>query len=142
VEIPSGLADEAKFDLIAERAAEAGLLPPGAPTAAVHRLYRVFRANWQAILDYRPAVTDLDLVLLRATGALPEVLAPMHRAAGTRHLDPTNGWADLTHGQVHVIDVPGDHLVLLEEPHVVAVAREVVAVTTGRRTTVAGGAGS
>ncbi|WBB80295.1 amino acid adenylation domain-containing protein [Micromonospora sp. WMMD882] len=142
VGIPAELDDEAKFDFIAGRAVAAGLLPSGASTAPVRRLYRVFRANWQAILDYRPPVTDQDIVLLRASGALPDVLAPMHRAAGSRHLDATNGWADLTRGRVDVIDVPGDHLVLLEEPHVSAVAREVVAVTTGRRTTLLGGSGS
>lgn len=56
---------------------------------------------------------------------LPDVLATMHGAAGSRHKDRTNGWSDMTDGPLQVIDVPGDHLTIMEEPYVAHVAKTV-----------------
>jgi amino acid adenylation domain-containing protein len=114
---------EAKLDFIADRAGAAGVL--GGTRASVRRLYEVFLANWQAILDYRPPVEPQDLTLLRATEPLPDVLLPMHAVAGTLHEDPTNGWDRLSCGRLDILDVPGDHLVLMEEPYVAAVAEHI-----------------
>ncbi|MFI0981730.1 amino acid adenylation domain-containing protein [Streptomyces sp. NPDC021093] len=126
VPLPEGLDDEAKFDFIVGHATQAGVLPAGSSRTTVRRLFRMFKAHWQAILTYRPEPADGDLVLLRATSELPEILQPMHGAAQSLHEDPTNGWGDLTTGRLQVVDVPGDHLVLLEEPHVNDVARTFV----------------
>ncbi|CAM5380869.1 Dimodular nonribosomal peptide synthase OS=Streptomyces lavendulae subsp. lavendulae OX=58340 GN=dhbF3 PE=4 SV=1 [Streptomyces lavendulae subsp. lavendulae] len=56
---------------------------------------------------------------------LPEVLAAMHGAAGSRHEDESNGWRDITGGPLRVIAVPGDHLTIMEEPYVEHMARTV-----------------
>ncbi len=114
-----------KFDFIARLATEAGVLPAGSSGAVIRRLFRVYQANWQAALDYRPQATDQELTLIRAREPLPDVLATMHGAAGSRHADATNGWRDMTDGPLHVIDVPGDHLTIMEEPHVHHVAKTV-----------------
>jgi thioesterase domain-containing protein len=119
---------EARFDFIAARAGESGVLRPESPTGAVRRLFAVFRANWEAIIGYRPEPCHQDLTLFRARDPLPEVLRPMHTLAGTLHLDPRNGWGELTTGRVEVVEVPGDHLVLMEEPHVAELARGVTEV--------------
>ncbi len=58
------------------------------------------------------------MTLLRADGPLPLALKPMHDAAGTHYGDPKNGWQHWTSGRLDVIDVPGDHLVLMKEPYV------------------------
>jgi thioesterase domain-containing protein len=89
----------------------------------------VFRANWRAALAYRPPVVDQDITLIRASDPLPVPLESVHGAAGSRHTDPHNGWAERTTGHVEVIDVPGDHLTIMTEPHVRAVAEHL---TTGR----------
>ncbi|KOU34160.1 peptide synthetase [Streptomyces sp. WM6378] len=133
VSLPDGLEEEAKFDFIVEHATQAGVLPAGSSRATVRRLFEMFRAHWQAILTYQPEPVDGDVVLLRATSELPEILQPMHGAAQSLHTDPTNGWGDLTTGRLQVVDVPGDHLVLLEEPHVNVVAEKVAeAMTAGQ----------
>ena len=62
------------------------------------------------------------MTLLRADGPLPLALKPMHDAAGTHYGDPKNGWQHWTSGRLDVIDVPGDHLVLMKEPYVETVA--------------------
>ncbi|MFE0042685.1 amino acid adenylation domain-containing protein [Streptomyces albireticuli] len=116
---------EEKFDFIARLATEAGVLPAGSSGAVIRRLFGVYRANWRATLDYRPDVQDQDLTLVRAKQPLPEVLTAMHGAAGSRHQDRTNGWRDMTSGLLRVVDVPGDHLTIMEEPYVEHVARTV-----------------
>ncbi|MFD0384882.1 alpha/beta fold hydrolase [Streptomyces stramineus] len=123
--IPDGLDADGKFAFVVERAVAAGILPADSSQTSVRRLFAMFKAHWHALLTYRPEQADEDLVLLRATAPLPQVLEPMHGAASSLHQDPSNGWRDLTTGRVEVIDVPGDHLVLLEEPHVGAVAEQV-----------------
>ncbi|MER6104112.1 amino acid adenylation domain-containing protein [Streptomyces sp. NPDC001832] len=130
VSLPDGLEEEAKFDFIVGHATQAGVLPAGSSRTTVRRLFEMFRAHWQAILTYRPEPVDGNVVLLRATSELPEILQPMHGAAQSLHTDPTNGWGDLTTGGLQVVDVPGDHLVLLEEPHVNVVAEKVAQVMT------------
>ncbi|MEU9076961.1 amino acid adenylation domain-containing protein [Kitasatospora sp. NPDC048538] len=124
--IPDGLrSPEEKFAFMARVASERGVLPAGSSPALIRRLFRVYRANWQAALAYRPPLEDHDLTLIRATEPLPAVLDAMHRAARSRHQDPCNGWSDMTGGRIHVVGVPGDHLTIMEEPHVAHVARSV-----------------
>ncbi|QRX95959.1 MULTISPECIES: thioesterase domain-containing protein [Streptomyces] len=125
ISLPDGLEEEEKFGFIVEHATRAGVLPTGSSRTTVRRLFRMFQAHWRAILSYQPGSGDEDLALLRATAELPEILRPMHRAAQSLHEDPTHGWGALTTGHVEVVDVPGDHLVLLEGPHVNVVARRV-----------------
>ncbi|MCW5253458.1 amino acid adenylation domain-containing protein [Streptomyces sp. SHP 1-2] len=114
-----------KFAFIAQLAVDEGVLPAGATGAVVHRLFQVYEANWRAAFAYRPDVVDQDLVLIHATEPLPEVLDTMHTAIQSMHRDPTNGWRERTSGELTVIDVPGDHLTIMEEPHIAHVVRVV-----------------
>ncbi|WP_055591616.1 amino acid adenylation domain-containing protein [Streptomyces hirsutus] len=113
---------EERFAFMARVASERGVLPAGSSGAAIRRLFGVYRANWQATLAYRPPRDDQDLTLIRAAEPLPAVLSAMHRAAGTRHQDPCNGWSGMTSGRIHVVRAPGDHLTIMEEPYVAHVA--------------------
>ena len=124
--------DEDRLGFIADRAAAAGIIPDYDARTAVRRLFQVYKANWAALLNYRPSPADFDLTLLRATEPLPPVLWPMH-GMHTAHQDPANGWGSYTSGRVDVISVPGDHLVLLDEPNVQSVARAVMEATDTRR---------
>jgi amino acid adenylation domain-containing protein len=123
--LPAHQTIEQNLDYIVERAIAVGVLPQGASRAAVQRLYELFRANWKALIEYRPEVTDIDATLLRANGPLPASLKPMHEIAGTLYEDPCNGWQHWTTGKLNVIEVPGDHLILMKEPYVQAVASAI-----------------
>ncbi|UUU31876.1 amino acid adenylation domain-containing protein [Streptomyces sp. CA-210063] len=124
--IPAELATlEEKFAFIADLAVAEGVLPAGATGAVVHRLFQVYEANWRAAFAYRPDVVDQDMVLIHAREPLPEVLDTMHTAIQSMHRDPTNGWRERTGGELTVIDVPGDHLSIMEEPHIEHVVRVV-----------------
>ncbi|MFY1634920.1 amino acid adenylation domain-containing protein [Solwaraspora sp. WMMB335] len=130
--IPADLGSpQAKLDFVARRAGAAGVLRPGDSQAAVRRLFEVFKANWEAVIAYQPDVIDQDLTLLRAADPLPSLLKPMHDIAGTLHLDPRNGWGELTTGRIDVLDVPGDHLALMEPPYVADVANRITELLTG-----------
>nr|WP_141976046.1 non-ribosomal peptide synthetase [Saccharothrix saharensis] len=132
-QLPAEFSEDEKLDRVLDRAMSAGVLPWGTSRATVKRLYELFRANWRALLDYRPPVTDLDVTLLRADGPLPDSLKPMHRAAGTLHAEPDNGWRHWTTGRLDVVTVSGDHLVLMEEPHVAGVADAITTLLSPNR---------
>ncbi|WP_371681071.1 amino acid adenylation domain-containing protein [Streptomyces sp. NBC_01276] len=116
---------EEKFDFIARLAADEGVLPAGSSGAVIRRLFAVYRANWRAALEYRPEGGYRGLTLIRAMEPLPDVLAAMHGAAGSRHEDESNGWRDMAGGRLRIIAVPGDHLTIMEEPYVEHTARTV-----------------
>jgi thioesterase domain-containing protein len=97
----------------------------------VRRLFGVFAANWRAVQDYRPDVLAEDVALIRATAALPSLLEPAHDAARSLHRDPANGWGGLVGGRLDVVDVPGDHLEMMEEPHVREVANALAELLEG-----------
>ncbi|MES4903354.1 MULTISPECIES: amino acid adenylation domain-containing protein [unclassified Streptomyces] len=112
-----------KFAHIARCAVDLGVLPADSSGSVIRRLFRLYRANWLATLDYRPGTVDQDIVLLRADEPLPAILEAMHGAAGSLHDEPTNGWRRVTTGRIQVIGVPGDHLSIMEEPGVAHVAK-------------------
>lgn len=124
--IPDGLTTlEEKFDFIARLAIEEGVLPAGSTGAVVRRLFHVYEANWKAAFAYRPEVVDQDMVLIHAAEPLPGVLNSMHTAIESMHADPSNGWGERTSGTLEVVDVPGDHLTIMEEPYVAHMVRVV-----------------
>ncbi|MFI1799468.1 amino acid adenylation domain-containing protein [Streptomyces sp. NPDC020379] len=127
--IPGRLATlEEKFDFIAQLAVDEGVLPAGSSGVIVRRLFHVYEANWRAAFAYRPEVVEQDMTLIHAMEPLPPVLDTMHTAIESLHRDPTNGWRERTTGHLNVIDVPGDHLTLMEEPFVKHVVETVTAL--------------
>ncbi|MBF6327248.1 amino acid adenylation domain-containing protein [Nocardia transvalensis] len=111
-----------KFEYVAELAVREGVLPPGSNETVIRRLFDVYAAHACAVVNYRPAPADVDLTLIHAAEPLPEVLETMHRVGGTKFDDPANGWGELITGRLKIIDVPGNHLTIVEEPRVAHVA--------------------
>lgn len=104
--------DEAgRYALILARMVERHLVPPGAGEDELRGLLRVYKANMEAVLRYRP----------QASGTEITVIASAELAAG-RPEDPALGWQSLTSGRVRVHRVPGSHLSMLKPPHVALVA--------------------
>ncbi|MBM4823555.1 amino acid adenylation domain-containing protein [Streptomyces actuosus] len=107
---------------VRELAVRTGMLAARDADTSLRRVFEMFRANWDALIDWRPAPTDQDLVLIRARGSLPDVLKPVHDRAGSLYHEPANGWRRLTTGRVRVVDVPGDHMQIVQDPYVHHVA--------------------
>jgi amino acid adenylation domain-containing protein len=123
VVIPADLrTPDERFDFIAQCAARLGVLPAWGSGPLVRRLFEVYKACARAAVNYQPGVLDRDITLLRATNPLPDKLKGMHDAVGSAYRDPANGWSGRTSASLKVIRVPGDHLTIMEEPHVKSLA--------------------
>ena len=102
-------------------------MPAESSPQSIRRLYEIFRANYEATLNYRHQPLDRDITLLRSIGELPTELAGPHSLAGTMFASPTNGWEILTPRSLRVIEVAGDHLSMMSDPHVADVAAKLSA---------------
>ncbi|BBX69479.1 hypothetical protein MPSYJ_29400 [Mycolicibacterium psychrotolerans] len=113
------------FDSALQYTIEAGIVPAGSSPRLIRRLYEIFRANYQATLDYCHEPLDRDITLLRSIEELPEELTGPHHAVGSMFASPTNGWERLTPRSLRVIPVAGDHLSMMSEPHVADVGAKL-----------------
>lgn len=70
---------------------------------------------------YVPGMFDRPIFLLRALTPHP----PLQAETGASYDDPSYGWQAVTTAPVEVVWLPGEHLTIMHEPHVEAVAAEV-----------------
>jgi thioesterase domain-containing protein/acyl carrier protein len=109
------LGPDGQIAYVAERLAAVDFLPPGTGEVQLRRVLAVYRANTRAVRRYQPGdyPGPEGMVVLRATERpqLPGVLA-----------QDDLGWSEVVGGPVEVLPVPGNHLTLLAEPQVRAVA--------------------
>ncbi|PHM54416.1 amino acid adenylation domain-containing protein [Xenorhabdus sp. KK7.4] len=115
-----------QFEYITEHAIATGAIPQGSSRAVIQRLFDVYKANWKAATDHVADKADINMTLLHATRPLPVILRSMHDAVRSEYRDPKNGWESKTSGYINVIDVPGDHLEIMEEPYVQEVAKVIL----------------
>jgi thioesterase domain-containing protein len=83
---------------------------------------QVARAQYRALKSYSPKTYDGRLTLFRA-----------HMQPFFSSHDPHKGWSRVAAGGMEVRNVPGNHLGMLQEPHVRVLARELSACL-GERT--------
>ncbi|WP_459546294.1 thioesterase domain-containing protein [Nocardia sp. X0981] len=95
-------------------------------------ILRVYQANLEANIGYRPPRSDLPVTLLRAEGAFPIVFGP-ERGPRVPLGDPTQGWDTVRTGRFRVVDVPGNHFTILSETRVGELADALREVLTDRR---------
>ncbi|WP_191488784.1 amino acid adenylation domain-containing protein [Pseudomonas sp. FEN] len=113
----SSLSDTEAFEAIKQHGIDQGIFNASITLVALDQLYRVFRANWQSLLDYRFPPEDLPLTLFAADVELPDVLRAPHEQVGTAFRDPYRGWRSIA-PEVERIAVEGDHLSMMREPHI------------------------
>jgi amino acid adenylation domain-containing protein len=123
----NGTERDASFESMLRYAIEAGIVPAESSPQLIRRLYEMFRANYEATLNYRHEPLDRDITLLRSIEELPAELAGPHRIVGSMFASPTNGWERLTPRSLRVIEVAGDHLSMMSEPHIADVAAKLSA---------------
>ncbi|MFQ6396621.1 alpha/beta fold hydrolase [Nocardia sp. KC 131] len=95
-------------------------------------IQRVYQANLEANVRYRPPESDLPVTLLRARGEFPIVFGP---ARGPRVPlgDRTQGWDTVATGRFRIVDVPGNHFTILSESRVGDLADALRHVLPGGR---------
>ncbi|WP_330253636.1 amino acid adenylation domain-containing protein [Nocardia sp. NBC_00565] len=116
---------EALFDAMLTEAIRSGILPTDSSPQAIRRLYDVFYANYTALLEYRLEPYDRDITLLRAEEGLPPGVDIAHQAVGSMFDSGNNGWRQYAARRFTLVSVPGDHLHMMTEPHVGAVAMQL-----------------
>ncbi|MGL5865738.1 MAG: amino acid adenylation domain-containing protein [Dermatophilaceae bacterium] len=110
------------FAAVLRRTVELGVLPSDGSDRLLRRLYAIFRANYRATVGYIVEPIASQMMLLRATEPMPTALAGAHRMFGGSAGCAANGWARHCEHPVAVLEVPGDHLTMMAEPNVAAVA--------------------
>ncbi|MFG2375584.1 amino acid adenylation domain-containing protein [Streptomyces sp. NPDC048504] len=106
------LGGDAAFDHILQQAAAIGVLAEDADRATILRYFEAYLANGIALQTYLPEPADLDLVLLRAADEQTDY-------------GPKLGWEALIKGELHVIDVAGDHNSVMYPPYAELAARAI-----------------
>jgi amino acid adenylation domain-containing protein len=113
------------FDSILRQAIEAKIVPAESSPQLIRRLYEIFRANYEAGLDYCHEPLDRDITLLKSTERMPADAEHVHHIVGSSFTSPTNGWERLAPRSLTVIDVAGDHLSMMSEPNIADVAAKL-----------------
>ncbi len=100
------------------KAKEEGRLPEECSAEMVEKLFKVFKAHWNALMDYKPTTVTFPITLLKAKEPLPSLLNKAHKVADSQHNDPFNGWRKVTSAKIDVHHLPGDHLGIMIPPNV------------------------
>jgi len=109
------------FEVLAERLVATGWWPADAPRHALAGYLNVYRANLAT--RYRAPASELDVPVTLFTAAVQDLHGTTPAAAAVQQ-QPGWGWPQLVR-DVSRQEVPGDHLGMLTEPHVAALADAV-----------------
>jgi len=93
------------------RSAPARLIPDDADERLARQIFHLFTSNMHAVLNYRPESYEGKLTLFQASEGIVK-----------QRFEPAREWPRLC-DDVEVHMVPGNHLTLIQEPHVEALAR-------------------
>ncbi|MCM3623871.1 amino acid adenylation domain-containing protein [Brevibacillus borstelensis] len=87
------------------------------------RLFRVFQANWTAYRHYVPKSSGQPIILF-TSGDRDEGVTGIYSS-------PSNGWEEVTNGEIEIHELPGNHFTILQSPGVEQIAQSIA--TTMRR---------
>ncbi|MCA1568068.1 MAG: amino acid adenylation domain-containing protein [Acidobacteria bacterium] len=89
-----------------ERAVELNALPASMDMRHMHGLFRSFKDNVEALMEYEPRKYSGHINLFRPKQQLADM-----------PLDPTDGWGALAAGGMELHVTPGDHYSMINMPH-------------------------
>ena len=121
------LAPEARLTCILEKIASQGDWFAGAGPDRLRAYLQVYQANFRTVYEPAADALPVPIALFRSTESSPEDYGPSPEVAAIRQ-DRAWGWDRFSSHPVTVIDVPGDHLTMLLEPHVSVLARHLDAL--------------
>jgi thioesterase domain-containing protein len=113
---------EEQLIVLKARLEETSLLPIGSDLVSVRGLVQVIWANGLAILNYSPKIGYCGLITLFHTKE------SYHDPIGVFENfqdDPTRGWSKLSSGKIEVYTVLGNHMTMLQLPHVQNLAKQL-----------------
>ena len=101
-----------------EQARMIELVPPDVGLIQIERLLKVFKANMQAMLSYKPQVYPNRVTLIRPSEVFSE---DFEDSFG----DPTLGWGKFTSESIEIHAVPGNHYTMLTKRYVPILAERL-----------------
>ena len=108
------LKDEARAMRLIEAARAAEILPHDVGPQQAARIWRIHEANIFANNSYEPQPHQSAMLLFKAKEKNIQVTQ-----------DPLHGWPPLTSGTFEMLEIPGAHESILEEPHVETLAQKL-----------------
>jgi amino acid adenylation domain-containing protein len=114
------LTPEAQLNALLEQAKQERLIPADIEPAQLRWRFRVFEANNRALYTYKPEVYPGRITFLQAREPLPGAQLPS-----------LDGWRALAGGGFEQHAIPGDHLSIVRQPHVQALAEQLASCIAG-----------
>jgi thioesterase domain-containing protein len=102
---------------------QAGILPPDTGPQQLRRILQVTHTNTLAMASYVPQVYPRRITLFKTE--VPGVEAASAEKIDAAIADHTLGWGRFSTQPVTITIVPGDHMTLIHEPHVRALAEQL-----------------
>jgi amino acid adenylation domain-containing protein len=102
---------EEQLEWVLGQARAAQLLSPDVSLAQLRRSFDLYLSGVKAAENYRPPASPIPVLLLRAA----------HAGEG-EETGSASDWSRFSTGKLDVREVPGDHLTMMREPHVSALA--------------------
>ncbi|HEX7314138.1 MAG TPA: amino acid adenylation domain-containing protein [Pyrinomonadaceae bacterium] len=109
-----------KLSRLGQLAVETGALPAGSDARHIQRLFRVFKANIRALVEYEPRKYPGRITLFRA-----------RRRFDDSPSDPLDGWDALASEGVELHVTPGTHYSMIETPYAESLAARLRACVEG-----------
>ncbi len=123
----SGLPPEEKFNYVLNELGKANILTDEVSQTWLRRHIDGYRARMSAVQNYSPGIYSGRITLFRATDLDDEVQERFDETMRTQLRDPTFGWDKLSTQPVEIHDIPGNHSVIVLEPHVQVLAERLSA---------------
>jgi len=114
------LAPDAQLNALLEQAKQERLVPAEIELAQLRLRFRIFEANNRALYRYTPQIYPGCITFLQAREPLPGASLPS-----------LAGWRALAGGGFEHHVIPGDHLSIVRQPHVQALAEQLAACIEG-----------
>jgi len=114
-------ADQSKStQILLDALIRAGIFPPETPLSQLEGFLNVYRSNLQ--MEYKPAskLNSIEVCLIRSVDLQPGHLND--KRVNDVRANPDLGWTDWIESDFIVIQTPGDHLTMLNDPHVSTLA--------------------
>ena len=119
-----GLEPDERLLLILEQGQNHLRVPHDYDLVQARRLLHIYKTNVEALRNYRPRSYSGRVTLFRAheTPSPNNFDSRAFDSSARSDVEPTLGWSALSLQPVEVHEVPGDHISMMTEPHVQALA--------------------
>ncbi len=87
-------------------------------SSEIKHFFMTFNSNLEGLQTYTPNKISTELNLFRCQEQLPTRLKSVHQFVGTQFDDPSHGWQRFCELPVQIHFVGGDHVTLIQKPHV------------------------